>query len=161
MESTLVIREEIDLGNEPETFYELLGEGWFDPEREGAVDFRRSRGKRSWLSVPIRRVGDFVFVLRARSEVTKAPLIVRLDVNGHTVGSELLSDEWSEHSFDVPSKALTVGLNTLTFVYSTTPRAIDPAFRGKNTAVAVDRLRFVPQGSGSLTPAREIAPMPN
>jgi hypothetical protein len=53
----------------------------------------------------------------------------------------------------VPKEILTVGLNTLTLVYSDTPRTIDPGFRGRNTAVAVDWLRFQSEPSRSPEPA--------
>ena len=49
----------IDLGNEPDSRYALVRNGWLDPEVEDAVDFRRSRGRRSWLNVPILEVRDY------------------------------------------------------------------------------------------------------
>ncbi len=136
----------IDLGNEPGGYYPLVGDGWFDPEKEGDTNFRYSRGRRSWLTVPIRNVKDFLIVIRARSAMTDATAEARLDVNGVTVGQAVLSSEWSEYSFEVPREVLRPGLNTLTVLYSATPRMTIPGFHGKNATIALDWLEFRPMG---------------
>lgn len=35
-----------------------------------------------------------------------------------------------------------VGLNTLTLLYSDTPRTLEAEFRGRNTSIALDWVRF-------------------
>ena len=144
-EITNLIDGEIDLGSEPQTAFEFVGDGWLEPESEEAVDFRRSRGRRSWLHLPILDAQDFVLVLRARAELRDVPLTARLDVNGNTVGLMKLSEAWAEFTFEVPWDAVVMGLNTLTLLYSDTPRTLDPAFRGRNTSIALDWVRFEPK----------------
>ena len=136
----------IDLGNDPDSPYALVGNGWFDPEVQDGVDFRRSRGRRSWLNVPILEVRDHTFVFRARAELLEipVPLTARVGVNGQTVGIMALSDGWAEYAFNVPEDSLVVGLNTLTLLYSDTPRTLDPGFRGRNTSIALDWIHFEP-----------------
>ena len=133
----------IDLGNEPPGFSPLVGDGWFEPETEDTT-FRRSQTRRSWLFVPIREPKDYKLVLNARGEVEGHVVKVRLDVNGNAVGEVELVAGWSHYDFQVPEAALHPGLNALTFVYSATPRMLIPGFRGRNTVMAVDWLRFVP-----------------
>jgi len=53
-----------------------------------------------------------------------------------------LTGEWEEYAFDVPENAMVVGLNTLTLLYSDTPRTLDPGFHGRNTSIALDWVRF-------------------
>jgi hypothetical protein len=136
----------IDLGDEPEGYYPLVGDGWFEPEKDGDTNFRYSRGRRSWLTVPIQTVKDFLIVIRARSAMTDATAEARLDVNGVTVGQATLSSEWSEYSFEVPREVLRPGLNRLTVLYSVTPRMIIPGFHGRNATIALDWLEFRPIG---------------
>jgi hypothetical protein len=132
----------IDLGNEPSVDYTLVGNGWLNPESEANVDFRRSRGRRSWLNVPVAEVRDHIFVFRARAELLDVALTARVDVNGQNIGVMELSDMWQEYAFDVAEENLVVGLNTVTFVYSDTPWTLDPGFRGRNTSIALDWVRF-------------------
>ncbi|GMR22772.1 MAG: hypothetical protein BMS9Abin37_1145 [Acidobacteriota bacterium] len=132
----------IDLGNETNSRYALIGNGWLDPEMENGVDFRRSRGRRSWLNVPIMEVRDHTFVFRARAELFEVPLTARVDVNGQAVGTMTLTAGWEEYAFDVPEDSLVLGLNTLTLLYSDTPRTLHPQFRGRNTSIALDWVRF-------------------
>ena len=104
----------------------LVGNGWLDPEVEDGVNFRRSQGRRSWLNVPIVPVRDQTFVFRARSELVEVPLTARVHVNGHHVGTMELSERWAEYTFNVSADSLVAGLNTMTLLYSDTPRTIDP-----------------------------------
>ena len=132
----------IDLGNEPNFRYALVGDGWFEPVVEDGVDFRRSRGRRSWLNVPIVPVRDQTLVFKARSELVEVPLTARVHVNGHHVGTMELSEGWTEYTFDVSADSLVAGLNTITLLYSDTPRTIEPGFRGRNTSIALDWVRY-------------------
>lgn len=133
-----------DLGNEPDFRYALVGSGWLEPEIEEGVDFRRSRGRRSWLNLPIVDVRDHTVVFRARPELFEAPLTAHVSVNGDPVGAMELSEGWNDYEFRVAAESLVRGLNTLTLQYSDTPRTLDPGFRGRNTAVALDWVRFEP-----------------
>ena len=56
----------IDLGSEPAELPLVVGHNWYPPQAEGETTFRRSKGRRSWLRIPIRSVGDFEAVLRLR-----------------------------------------------------------------------------------------------
>ena len=119
-----------------------MGDGWFEPVVEDGVDFRRSRGRRSWLNVPIVPVRDQTLVFKARSELVEVPLTARVHVNGHHVGTMELSEGWTEYTFDVRADSLVAGLNTITLLYSDTPGTIEPGFRGRNTSIALDWVRF-------------------
>jgi hypothetical protein len=132
----------IDLGSEPDYRYALVGDGWLDPEVEDGVDFRRSRGRRSWLNVPILEDREHTFVFRARAELLEVPLTTRVDVNGQSVGTMTLTAGWEDYAFDVSEDSLVVGLNTVTLLYSDTPRTLDAEFRGRNTSIALDWVRF-------------------
>ena len=52
----------IDVGQEPRDLPEVLGHNWYRVLDEGDVTYRRSRGRRSWLRVPIRTPAPFVCV---------------------------------------------------------------------------------------------------
>jgi len=71
----------------------------------------------------------------------------RVGVNGQTVGIMALSDGWAEYAFNVPEDSLVVSLNTLTLLYSDTPRTLDPGFRGRNTSIALDWVHFEPKSA--------------
>ncbi|MGH9318469.1 MAG: hypothetical protein ACRD3V_01055 [Vicinamibacteria bacterium] len=140
----------VDLGEEPEGYFPLVGDGWFKPEFEGRTSFRRSRTRRSRLTVPLREGKDCIVEVRARSEVESDAVDARLHVNGTNVGSVRLTEGWTVYSFEVSKSVLRPGLNELAFVYSDTPRTLDRSFRGKNAVWSVDWVRFLPRpGTGS------------
>jgi hypothetical protein len=128
----------VDLGSEPAALPFLVGRGWYDPEREGDVTLRRSRGPGSWLRVPLSAAGDYEVAVRLRPEMTDVPLRVTLEVNREPVSAVDVTPGWSEYRFAVPSRLLRSGLNDLGLLYSTTPRTARPAAGGRNAAVAVD-----------------------
>ncbi len=136
----------IDLGGEPAGFKTLVGDGWFEPQTEEVdgltIRYRQSRGRRSWLSVPIRRAEDFQVLVWLRREFDKPGVHVRLDVNGHVLGEHELRDGWSGYRFDLDREVVRPGINQLTFVYSATPRVVIPDFHGRNATVAVDWIKF-------------------
>jgi hypothetical protein len=132
----------IDLGNEPGELPLVVGHNWYPPEAEGDTTFRRSKGRRSWLRVPIRTVGDFEAVLRLRGEQPRLPVTVRIEINGVEVGQTAAPPAWGEYTFTIPVSALHPGLNDLALVYSASPRQDLPGYQGKDAAVAVDWLRF-------------------
>ena len=134
----------IDLGTEPAELPFLVGRGWYDPESEGDITFRRSRGPGSWVRVPIRRTADYEAVVRLRPELPDVPLRVTFEVNREPVGSADVVAGWSEYRFAVPARVLRRGLNDLGLVYSTTPRQARPEVAGRNAAVAVDWIALRP-----------------
>ena len=139
------LNRRIDLGNEPEGYFPLVGEGWFPPESNDEQDraaYRLSRGRRSWLTVPIRRPKDSRIVVRARLERPEVQARLAVDVNGENVGEEALGEDWSDHVFAVPKELLRPGLNQIIFTYSATPRTVIPDFHGRNATAAVDWVEF-------------------
>ena len=134
----------IDIGREPAALPFLVGRGWYDPETEGDVTLRRSRGNGSWIRVPIRAVEDYEAVVRLRPELPDVPLRLTFEVNREPVGTAEVAAGWSEYRFAVPSRVLRRGLNDLGLLYSTTPRQARPEVAGRNAAVAVDWIAFSP-----------------
>lgn len=132
----------IDLGNEPADLPIVIGHNWYSPEAEGEMTFRRSKGRRSWLRIPIRTVGDFEATLRLRAEQPELPVTVSIEVNGRAVGETSAPLAWAEYAFSIPASALHPGLNDFALVYSASPRQDLPDYRGKDAAVAVDWLRL-------------------
>ncbi len=150
-EGSLSLNGRIDLGSEPEGYFPLVGEGWFPPEGKDGKDgitYRLSRGRRSWLAVPIRRPADSTLVLRARPATAEMPEMkavevrIRVDVNGEMIGEKDLTDDWSEYVFTVPRDFLHAGLNEVVLTYSATPRTVIPDFHGRNATAAVDWIEF-------------------
>ena len=132
----------IDLGSEPAALPIVVGHNWYPPQAEGETTFRRSKGRRSWLRIPIRTVGDFEATLRLRAEQPELPVIVKVEINGVEVGETAAPPAWGEYSFLIPGSALHPGLNDLALVYSASPRQDLPGYQGKDAAVAVDWLRL-------------------
>jgi hypothetical protein len=139
------LKGRIDFGNEPEDFYPLIGDGWFDPERDSGATYRLSRGRRSWISIPIREPLDFRMILKAQLLLTSAPVTLRVAVNGEDIGSAELKEGWNDYSYDVPAHVLQPGFNAITLTYSTTPRLAIPDFHGRNAVIAADWLQFEPK----------------
>lgn len=122
----------------------VLGEGWFPPETEGELTLRRSRGRRSWLRLPIRTPSSLRFVARLRPEFApEGALELKLEWNGEMLAPQPCVPGWSEYAFAVPERLVRLGFNDIALVYSTTPRETQPGFRGRNAAVAVDWVRIV------------------
>jgi hypothetical protein len=130
----------LDLGTEPTS--SLVGPGWFDPESEGATSFRRSRGRRSWLRVPMRVPADYRATIRARLEWFDEPVRLELSVNGTPVGRTQLSEGWRDYRFRIPASLLRSGVNSFLVTYSMVPRQADPQYRGRNAVVAVEYLQM-------------------
>lgn len=132
----------IDLGREPAALPLVVGHNWYPPQAEGETTFRRSKGRRSWLRLPIRTPGDFEAVLRLRAEQPDLPVSVKVEINGVEVGETAAPPAWGEYAFGIPASALHPGLNDLALVYSASPRQDLPGYQGKDAAVAVDWLRL-------------------
>ncbi len=131
------LRGRIDLGAESPELPLVIGRGWYGPEAEAATTFRRSRGRGSWLRVPIRTPAAYRAVLRLRPEMGE-PLTLTFEVNRQVAGTAALLPGWAEYSFPVPAHLLRPGLNDLGLAYSSTPRESRPELPGRNAAVAVD-----------------------
>lgn len=132
----------IDLGDEPPDLPQVVGHNWYEPETEGETTFRRSKGRRSWLRIPIRTVGDFEATLRLRAEQPELPVTVKIEVNGQAVGETAAPPSWGDYALSIPASALRPGLNDVALVYSASPRADLPGYRGKDASVAVDFVRL-------------------
>ncbi len=130
----------LDLGRAPGS--DLVGPGWSQPESEGEMSFRRSRGRRSWLRVPIRMPGEFRAIVRARLEWFTRPVRFELSVNGTPVGRARLSEGWKDYNFLVPARLLRSGVNSFLFTYSRVPWRDDPQYQGRNAVMAVEYLKM-------------------
>jgi hypothetical protein len=126
----------IDVGSEPPDLPQVLGPGWQRTESAEGLTWRRIRGRRAWIRVPVRAPADYQVVVRARRAGPGAPTVLHLDVNDHDGGEAVLTDDWSEHAFAVPAAALRPGLNDLRFM----TRGL--AAQDAPGAVAVDWIRF-------------------
>lgn len=147
----------IDVGSEPLELPILIGRGWYPPESEDGVSFRRSRGRGSWMRVPVRTPADYRAVLRVRPEIPELPVRLTFEVNRRPVGTADLAPGWAEYAFAIPADHLRPGLNDLGFAYSSTPRQARPGEPGRNASVAVDWLTLEPT---ALTPGRRVARPP-
>lgn len=132
----------LDLGDPPTDA--LAGEGWYPPEREGDLGYRRGRGGTSSVRLPIQAPRDLTLVFRARAEYPGAPVRFEVRANGTAVGEAALSAGWGEHAVRVPATALRAGMNTLRLVYSVVPREVDRGWKGRNSAAAVDWIEVRP-----------------
>ena len=132
----------VDLGREPEDLPLVVGHGWYDPEDDGAVSYRLSKGWRSWLRVPVRTATPARLGIRARRGTAALPVRMRVEVNGATAGEADLSVDWTELAFAVPGDAVRRGLNDVALVFSATPRRDIAGYHGKDAAAAVDLLRW-------------------
>jgi hypothetical protein len=137
-EGTRSLGGRIDLGAEPSELPFLVGRGWYDPETESGVTLRRSRGRGSWLRLPVREAAPYEAEVRVRPEVPGIPVRLTFEVNREPVGTADLAPGWAEYAFSIPARVLRPGLNDVGLVYSTTPREARPEYGGRNAAVAVD-----------------------
>ncbi|HSF18586.1 MAG TPA: hypothetical protein VLK65_23860 [Vicinamibacteria bacterium] len=120
--------------------YVLVEEGWYAPEEEGGIEFRRSRGKRCRLRVPIAEPADLEAIIRGRAEMTADDVTIELAVNGASVGELELVSGWRDYAFSIPKSRLKPGLNDFLLTYSQTPRQLDPNLPDRNTVLAVHSL---------------------
>ena len=141
-EGSRSLRGVIDLGHEPEDLPLVVGHGWYEAERDGAVDWRLSKGRRSWLRVPVRTAIAARVTIRARRGVAELPVRLRVEVNGTPAGEADLAAEWTDLAFAIPEAAVRRGLNDVALVFSATPRQDLPGYHGKDAAAAVDLVRW-------------------
>jgi hypothetical protein len=133
------LKGRVALGETPPVPF-LIGDGWYRPETEGGVSFRKTRGRRSALRLPIHTPGDFRATLRARLEEHGEAVDLSLDVNGEDCGTLPLSPGWQDYGFTVPGRALHSGINTVVLRFSSTPRKSGEG--GKNAVLAVESATF-------------------
>lgn len=137
----------LELGGEESADLEpVLVHNWARPEEEDGTAFRRAKGRRARLRVPIRRLTDLIVSVRARSDVPDAPQRLALEVNGRSAGDAPLPEAWTDLRFPVPAAWLRAGFNDFELVFAVTPRDLQPGHRGKDTPASVDRVVFVRMG---------------
>ncbi len=133
----------LDVGREPDdTSFRPFGEGWLAPEREGDTTFRRIRGRRAWLRLPLKTQEARTIVIRARAEFDPPqPLECGLRWNDYRSETQRLTREWTEVRFQVPAEAIHVGFNDVALVFSSAPRESVPSFEGRNVPASVAWVR--------------------
>ncbi len=100
----------VDLGAEPAGI-PVLGEGWGEAGREGERTWRRARGGRSTLRVPVRIPGGFDVILEARACASDSA--VRVLAGGRSLFQSPLAEDWTPLSFRVPPEAVFSGFNEI------------------------------------------------
>jgi hypothetical protein len=125
----------------------FVGVGWESPEREGSLRYRRSRGRRSELWVPLVRPESDVLRLRARAGSRVPDLGFIVEVNGHRLGHALAEPRWREYTFEVAAERLKAGLNRVALRYPQTPARARPGAPGPNSVLAVESLAFERRGA--------------
>jgi hypothetical protein len=133
----------LELGRETtDPLFRPVGDGWFAPESEGEVSFRRVRGRRAWLRLPVRTPADRALVVRIRAEFdAREPVEVALEWNGLRSPGQRLAREWVDLRFEVAGTAMRSGLNDVALVFSAAPRGTIEGFTGRNAPAAVASLR--------------------
>ncbi len=128
--------EWLDLGGGPTDA--LAGRGWYAPESDGDRTFRKGRGRRSSVRLPLRRPARCrQVVLHARPESEEATT-VELTVNGRSLGTIRLSAGWHDYAVPLPRRLLRRGVNALQIAYDPVPSEADPVDRGRDALAAVD-----------------------
>jgi hypothetical protein len=133
----------LDLGEGPTDA--LAGRGWSAPERDATRTFRRARGRRSTVRLPVRQPGACRQLL-VHARALGAPATVQLAINGRSLGVLRLSAEWADQPVALAGAGLRRGVNTLELTYD----ASDPSA----APIAVDGLQLqCGRGSGESRPA--------
>jgi len=135
-EGSRALRGTIDLGREPEDLPLVVGHGWYEPERDAALDWRLSKGRRSWLRIPVRTQTAARITVRARRGVAELPVRMRVEVNGVAAGEADLGVDWADAAFEVPREAVRRGLNDVAFLFSAAPRQDVPGYHATGRSVA-------------------------
>ncbi len=131
----------LDLGQDPTDA--LAGRGWYDAQRVDGRDFRRARGRRSSIRLPVRRPEACrEVVVRAKLEYQSAAPTMELSVNGASIGVLGLSAGWQDYSFPLSRSLLRTGVNALEITYDPAPKRAGPSNTERDALVAVDGLRL-------------------
>jgi hypothetical protein len=132
----------LDLGSDPADA--LAGRGWDPPEREGERTFRRTRGRRSTLRVPLRFPADALLVVRARADDPPAGGRLGLFVNGVPLGEQRVRAGWAEYAFEVPGPVWRAGVNPVRLTHYVAPLGSADSADGLPLTLAVDDLELRP-----------------
>lgn len=124
---------------DPNAPHVLYDDAWRTPSTEFGAEVRRTRTRRSTLTVPIRRPRDFDVVFRAHAEPTAGPFAVELVVNGHGEGVVPTTPRWQDYTFSVPVQHLIPGFNVFELRFS----AEDDS-EVKRLELAVNYLELIP-----------------
>jgi hypothetical protein len=131
----------VDLGGADATW---LGEGWYDPEKDGTSSFRWA-GARATLAIALDHAAPLRVTVRARpySYPGAPPQALSLVVNGRSYGPVPAVDGWNVVTLDVPAEAWRTGVNDVVLVFSraTRPADVGASGDGRTLAAAVDWLR--------------------
>jgi len=124
----------LDLGAEPDAV-SVLGDGWAESAaRDAERTWRRARGARSVLRIPVRTPGTFRVRIEARAAAPDVRLCVR--VRGRELFEGPLPTTWSEAALTLPAEELRAGFNDLALEWT---RGGEPVRGG---AADVDRVLF-------------------
>jgi hypothetical protein len=131
----------VDLGGADATW---LGEGWYDPEKDGTSTFRWAAA-RATLAIALDRAAPLRVTVRARpfSYPGAAPQALTLEVGGRPFGPVAVAEGWNVATFDVPAEAWRAGVNdlALAFTRAARPSDVSASADGRSLAAAVDWLR--------------------
>ena len=130
----------------PEMAHVYFDDAWRVPSNEYGAPVRRTRTRRSTLTVPIRRPRDFVVVFRAHADADEVPFAVELVVNGHGAGVVEAVPRWQDYEFYLPVQRLRPGFNQFELRFSAPDD--DPTRR---LELAVNYLQLVPADRESRT----------
>jgi hypothetical protein len=127
---------------------DLLGYGWYPPERANAFDFRWTSRTEADVLVPLARPLAF------RVTVSVMPLLppheatatVRLKINDLDLGARTIAAGWSDSTWEVPSSFWKPGINHLVIVVPQviTPDAVGLGPDTRTLGVAVRQLTLAP-----------------
>ena len=101
------------VSDEDEAPHVLFDDGWRPPSEEFGLPIRRTRTRRSTLTVPIRYPRDFTVTLRAHADPEFVPFGVELVVNGRSAGLVDAAARWQDYAFPVTVHQLRPGFNEL------------------------------------------------
>jgi hypothetical protein len=91
-----------------------VGEGWQRGESASERRFRRARGARSQVLVPVRHPGAFVLTVRAGLLAGGAPEVgMSVSVNRTVLGQAALGPGWNEYRFTVAEGVARAGMNDI------------------------------------------------
>ncbi|HYI09485.1 MAG TPA: glycosyltransferase family 39 protein [Thermoanaerobaculia bacterium] len=132
---------------------QFFGEGWGDPEG----DFRWAIAKRATLTVP--RWGSAARTIRVSvlpfHSPSLPPQVLRVSVNGKTVGAVTLPVRWSEQAFEAPAALWVNGWNSVDFAFlrAHVPTFLDPRSKDhRPLAAAFEWIAVDDAGMSSVEP---------
>ena len=125
--------------DEDEAPHVLFDDGWRPPSEEFGLPIRRTRTRRSTLTVPIRYPRDFTVTIRAHADPQSLPFGVELVVNGSTAGLVDAVPRWQDYAFPVTVHQLRPGFNELELHFNLSAENDDPS---KRLELAVHSLKL-------------------